>query len=454
MSSGITFSGFNQIDFTVILNSIMTQERAPVTALESQKKNLELQSNAFTQLSEKVSTLEAAAEALTTASGFGGRTATNTDSSAVGLTTSSASVVGTYDVVVTELARAQVTATSGTWADKDTTVVASGGTLTIGGVDVTLSGDKTLQGLADAINTTTAIGVNASIVNTTGGNYRLVFTGTDTGADNAFTITNGLTGGTGLTFTDTDSNGTIGDSAADNSVNATNASAIVNGIVVESSTNVIENAIPGSSLTVLQKDAAKTVTLTVGRDDATTEGYIDTFVAAYNDLAAFADNQASAARAGGQTNIGRDGLLRGLRATLRELLTKEHGTGTLKRLSEIGVGFTATGTLEFDKTRFRERVASSLDDVKSLVQGVSGGAGAMGAIATAVTTYTTADGLIPGAKTRLSSQIDNLASRLDALEARLLVRKDSLQREFIAADLAMSQLNNQRSALTALSSGY
>ena len=36
MSSPITFSGFNSIDFNQILNAIMTAERAPMTALETQ----------------------------------------------------------------------------------------------------------------------------------------------------------------------------------------------------------------------------------------------------------------------------------------------------------------------------------------------------------------------------------------------------------------------------------
>ena len=50
------------------------------------------------------------------------------------------------------------------------------------------------------------------------------------GAANAFTITNALTGGTGVTFTDTDHDGMSGDSAADNAVEATDASLLVNNI--------------------------------------------------------------------------------------------------------------------------------------------------------------------------------------------------------------------------------
>ena len=90
------------------------------------------------------------------------------------------SIPGIYDVMVNELARAQVTASSSRQADTDDTVVATGGSMTVGGKTVTLSGGVTLQGLADAINGTDDIGVTATIVNTTGG-YQLVMTGKDTG---------------------------------------------------------------------------------------------------------------------------------------------------------------------------------------------------------------------------------------------------------------------------------
>ena len=43
MSSGITLSGFNQIDFNQILEVVMQQERQPVALLETQKKVVDAQ---------------------------------------------------------------------------------------------------------------------------------------------------------------------------------------------------------------------------------------------------------------------------------------------------------------------------------------------------------------------------------------------------------------------------
>ncbi|MEW6322983.1 MAG: flagellar filament capping protein FliD [Acidobacteriota bacterium] len=439
MGSPITLSGFNKIDFNVILNAVMEQARAPVTALETQKRALQAQSSAYSTLATRVSAVESAAKALSEASGLSGRKSSNTDTTAVTATTSSASTIGTYDIVVTELARAQVTASTSTYADKTSTVVATGGSITIGGTVVSISGDTTLQGLADAINGTTGIGVVASVVQTSGGNFQLVLTGTSTGTANAFAITNNLTGGAGLTMSGT------------NAVEATDASATVNGITVTSSTNVLENAIPGASLTVLKKDATKTITVTVERDDTATEGLVDKFVTAYNDLVQFVDDQTRAARAGGQTNIGRDSLLRGLRGTLRELLNADYTLGgSYTRLSTIGLEFQTTGKLSFDKTKFREATADAFADVEKLFAGTTATSGAFDEVLSAVTTYTQAGGLIPNARERVDAQVTGIDDRIATLEARLALRREALQREFIAADLAISQLNAQSQALSSL----
>lgn len=435
MGSPITFSGFNNIDFNLILSSIMEQERAPVNALNTQKSALQNQSSAFATLATKVSALETAAQKLADATTIGGRSASNTDESAVSVSTSNASAIGTYDVVVHELARAQVTPSTTSAADTDTTLVASAGSLTIGDKVVTVAQASTLQQLADAINTTEDIGVTASIVQTTGG-YKLVLTGKETGAANAFTVTGNTTG--------------VDFGAA--TVAASDASATVNGIDVTSSSNIIEGAIPGASLTLLKKDSTKTVTVTIGRDLASTEALVDDFVDAFNDIVQFADDQATSSRNGNAGAIGRDGLLRGLRTRMRELITSEYAVGgALSSLAEVGVEFQSDGKLTFDKNLFSEKATASLADVEKLFLGSSGGTGVFAAIVEAVNDYTGSGGLVSAARDRIDTQIENLDSRLDALERRLEVRRAALQKEFIAADLAMSQLQSQSNALSSLS---
>ena len=64
MGSAITFSGFNNIDWSMILDAIMAQERLPVTTLEAQQTALESQKRAFSTLASRLSALQTASETL------------------------------------------------------------------------------------------------------------------------------------------------------------------------------------------------------------------------------------------------------------------------------------------------------------------------------------------------------------------------------------------------------
>ena len=97
MGSPITFSGFNSIDFTQILNAIMTAERAPMTALEAQKTALNTQGTAFTSLAGKLGSLQSALDDLTDAAGFSPLAVASGDPDAVGASATSGGIAGLYD---------------------------------------------------------------------------------------------------------------------------------------------------------------------------------------------------------------------------------------------------------------------------------------------------------------------------------------------------------------------
>jgi len=302
MGSPITFSGFNSIDFNQILNAIMTAERAPMTALENQKTAINTQGTAYTSLAGKLGALESSLDALTATEGFSPISATSGDPDAVGATTTTGGVPGLYEVVVSELAHAQVMASTSTYASPDD-VVATAGSLIItvsGNPPVSIpptgvAGSTTLRQLADTINAQSDSPVNAAVVQAAPGQYRLVLTGRNTGSANAFTLTSTLSGGPGVTFTDTDLDGTYGDTAADSSVVATNAALTVNNIPITSSTNTIDAAIPGVTLTLTKKDAAKTVLVDVAQSSTAAQTQLDEFVKAYNGLMTFLTEQNTAA---------------------------------------------------------------------------------------------------------------------------------------------------------------
>jgi flagellar hook-associated protein 2 len=337
MSSPITLSGFNNIDFSQVLTALMNQERIPVTQLTSQQTALNNQKAFYAQFASKLASLESAVTGLTAGSAFDGRTATVSDPTAAAVQVGGTTPRGSYSIAVTSLAKAQVTGTSSTHADHDSTIVASAGTLTIGGVAVTLAGDVTLDGLASAINSTPNIGVSASVVQN-GGNFQLVLTGQSTGAANSFAIANGLSGGTGVAF------------AATNAQDASNAEGTVNGIAFSTASNTVDGVIPQSSLQ-LSKTAAPTnpIVVTITGDRSSVKELIEKVRLAYNEVVAFIDDQQLAAKEKNPASIGRDPLVRDLRSQLARVLNTERTVpGVFTAISQVGLGFTRTGQLEFN----------------------------------------------------------------------------------------------------------
>src|SRR5215475_1898841 len=185
MGSPITFSGFNSIDFNVVLNAIMQQESAPLQALQAKQNELQATDSTYGQLATKLDALRTASGDLSNSSTLNTYAATSSDPTALTVSASAGAIAGRYEVQVNELARAQVTVSSTFAPDTSTTIVATGGSLTIGSEQVNISGPVTLQQLAAAVNADANSPASASIIATYPGTYRLVLTSRETGQANA-----------------------------------------------------------------------------------------------------------------------------------------------------------------------------------------------------------------------------------------------------------------------------
>lgn len=438
MGSPVTLTGFNKIDFGQILDAVMQQESLPLNAMQQKASDISSQITSFGTFLSKLGGLEGAADALDDTTVFGGRKVTITDDSIVSVSTGATTPVGTYDIIVNELARAQVTGSTSAHTDKDTTVVASGGTLTLGGINVNITGNVTLQGLSDAINATNDIPVTATIVSPSAGTYQLVLTGNKTGVVNAFAIGNGLTGGSGVTF-------------GANAVNATDASVVVNGITVTSDSNTVTDAVAGATLTLYQKAPATTVTATVQQDLAGAKTKIEAFVKAYNDVREFISLEDSKARGGDPRSIAKDGTVRGMQNVLLEKLNTFYNVGgAFSYGAAVGIGFSSTGELEFDATLFDEAAKDDLADIQKLFVGSGGTDGLFTTLKATITEYTESGGIIDTTDDTLQSEVDSIETRMESLTERLVLRRATLQRQYIAYDQALSKLNGQQGFLSSL----
>lgn len=449
MSSGITFSGFNNVDFTVVVNALMTQASQPLTNLQTKQTALKSQVSTFNTLSTKLNAIENAAEDLSSLAALNSYTASVSDSSVFTASASEESAPGKYDVVVRELARAQVTASASTAPDSTTTSVADSGWMTINGVRVDVQTPITMVDLAKKINATSGIDARASVVQTGANAYRLVLTGNATGAANGFTIENNLSGGVGLSFTDTDNDGVSGDSAADNTVQATDAELTVNNLTITSESNIVKTAVPGTTLTLLKKSPSSTVSLDVSTNTTALSDKLQAFVNSYNTLQKFASDQSLAATGGNASSIARDPLFRSLRSSLRDVIGKQYGTDAVKYLSQAGIEFTRTGTLQFNAAKFKSATSEGTAALSRLFAGSDPDKGVFQSVQDLIAQYTKSSGIISLAQDRLNKQVTSLDNQIATMQRRLDLQRATLMREYTAADVAMSQLKNQSGALSA-----
>src|SRR5256714_6819126 len=220
----------------------MQIEAQPQNMLKSKVSAESTVLSAYQAVNSKFAALQTAAEAFTAPNSL---TPTNPTWQATKATSSASSVTatagtganpGSYPFNVTALAQSQVTTADVTSSGGGAVTTGSGLDLTIGGKTTHITvGTDTAQGVADAINGAKT-GVSASVVTTTTGQTILQFTGTSTGAANAFTIA-GLQAGTNNISTAQDAQVTVGNPAS-------------GGYTVGSSTNTLTNVIPNATLNV------------------------------------------------------------------------------------------------------------------------------------------------------------------------------------------------------------
>jgi len=146
-------------------------------------------------------------------------------------------------------------------------------------------------------------------------------------------------------------------------------------------------------------------------------------------------------------------MVRGLRRTLASVLGTSYG-GTYEALARVGIEFTRSGQLEFDASAFVAAMQSSKEGVRALFRGADGTGGAFGSLVSTIAQYTDAGGLVPSATSRLDAQVTSITRRIADMEERLAVRRAALQKQFIAADQAIAQLNAQLGSLTQLGGQY
>jgi flagellar hook-associated protein 2 len=416
------------IDLAGMLSSIMTNERAPITALDTKISSYNTQISLFGTIKSNLSTLQTAAETLEFPSRLGAVSATPNDTTVLSATATASAPKGNYTVNVTQLASVQKSFTS---------AYVSGKTFSAGTLSFTFAGDTTSHNVAISAGDTLAqisakinsagIGISASVISGVDG-QRLMLAGANSGSTNGFTLAVGTTG--------------LAEDATKKIV-AADALITVDGVDLSSATNTFATQIPELTLTAQKLG---TTTVNVQTDNSKVVTAVQAFVDAYNatvtevkkDTAYDSTNKTAQPLNG-------DTAARSILSTLtsaRITTPSSLSTSTVKSLASLGVTVQQNGQLSLDTTKLTKALNTAPTDAMAAVN-------AFGKSFSDVITGLLASGsTIENRVTGLTTQIKRAQASQTAMEARVAILQAQYQKQFASLDTLVSQYKSTSSYLT------
>jgi flagellar hook-associated protein 2 len=440
--SPLTFTGVSSFseDFQTILNRAVNIANIPLLDLQNEQIDLLSKKQLLSEIRHSV---EGLASALSGLGAIGqnralGVASSNSDKVTASLNSATAS--GTYTISdITSIAKAASELTLTGYADATTAPIADVNLdkklhFTVGTaefeIDLSGPGKNSLEGLRDAINDLGA-GVSATILNTGTGPTPYYLS-----------ITSDSTGNRPIQLLETEGDALTNLLTGDNP--GTNASFKLNGVLVDGKkNNVLSDIIPGVTLTLKgTTTGAETIDINLSTSREVFKSGIEDLVEAYNSVRTQVSGQIGEAAG----LLSGDYLIRELQHNLRTLTSYE-GSGTIKRLADLGIEIDSLGEMSFDSDRFaslpEDSIAAALDFLGSATEGLGGLSAKFEQMSDPIT------GLIKlqqdqydAADDRLNTQIVELATRIEYMQV-------SMSYKLQQADVLLAQLESQQTMLDA-----
>ncbi len=443
------------IDVQTIVSQLVALEKAPLAQLEKQASSIQTKLSTYGSIKSQVSALGDAAAKLAGSSGWNAVTASSSNPTAIGVTAAAGAPATSLTMEVTQLAKAQSTAS--TAVVSGTGVGAGGLTIELGSwgagsftpgaeapVSVTINnGEDTLAEIAAKINNADA-GVSATVLKDASGE-RLLLRSKATGLENGFRITatdddgnnTDASGLSRLSFDGVSATGTSQTQAGQNAL------ATVNGVSITSASNRLSDTLPGMTIQLSQV-TTQPVEIDVSTDLEAIRTNVKTFVDTYN---ALATNLAMVTKydAGTKTagTLQGDSSAVGLQTALRGMMRSVTASAPFTRLSEIGIEMQTGGTLKLDSEKFDTALANP-EAVKRLFTVDTGDAATQG-FGLKMKAFTdgllSVDGLVSSRSAALQKSLDRNSLEQDRVEERASRAEVRYLAQYNAMDANVAKFN-------------
>lgn len=434
-----------------IVETIIEAERIPIKTQEAAREKAQSKLKLVQDLETKFTDIDKSLNQLVNTKGFLNNKLTSGDPNVLtGTTDPENPVTGSWNVEVMQLPQKAAAITNG-FPDKDTTEVGVGYLkfdTPDGPKDVYINGkNSTLDGVVRAINGSN-VGVRASIITdrTDKQNpYKLMITGLATGDEKqvSFPTVYMLDGDQDLLFEQTKE--------------ALNGKVKIDGFEFEVSENTIKDLIPGLTLELKQAAPGREITINVKEDFEVIVGRVDEFVKATNGVLAFIQQQNALNEKSDTTKtLGGDGILRSIENRIRNLVQAPMlgVTGSVKRLSEVGIEFQRNGVLQLDRKKLDAILSRNARDVGTFLAGDGFTTGFIPTLKREISNFTNqAYGPLANRKQGLQTKIDSINKSIENKERALTRREETLRRQFASLEEKMTKLQQQGAAIGAMGGG-
>ncbi len=452
----------------ILMNSLRRLEEEPIRKLETRKSGISQRMSLFSDFKSKLNSLKTIIKELGysgTTSVFGKKAATSSDENVLTVTAESTATATTHTILVQQLAKADKIVSS-QYTLTDTTIPDGTHTfdVTVNGVTTSVSvtidaaddNEAAMNKIVAAVNSTTDVGIRASVIKDTATTGRLVFTSQETGADYEMTLSD--TSGSLLSTLGLNDSvaaaGTTGGYVYDTT--ELNATAIVDGITVQSNSNTLEDVIAGLTINLKKTQAAAElpVTIKAENDVEGIKGKIESFINAYNEVLDFIkQNTSTSATVGTRSPLSGDFSISNFRIQLRQLVTEPvtglpAGDPTI--LAAFGIETDRTGKLTLkDSTKLENGIRDNIGQLEQLFNLETNGLSDK--IVNLVETMTGGSGIIEKRRDVLQSQINTINQRIDRMKLSVDKKLEYYRSQFAQMQAAFAQFQSQSAYISTLS---
>jgi flagellar hook-associated protein 2 len=445
--AGLRLGGLSSgLDTETIIGQLMALERQPKARLTNEERRAEGRKTALEDVARSLRAFKNAATDLRSTATWGDtQTFAVADATKLAGRTVGVAPAGTYTVDVQWFARAEQRSYDYAEVDDPGTPGADDQQLTIGGVPVTIPAGTSDQGVVDAINATSGIGVLAGLVN-----GRLTLTGKTVGQP----------------FTVTSSTGSV----LNESVEAARKNRYsVNGIQQDDTLDMIvkPGGLPGVELTL---KAIGSTTVTIGASGTDTEkvkAKIKAFVDSYNATIDLVRGKLTEKPIRSPSTVselqkgtlysdpGLSTVLSRLRQTMGETLAGFGVTGN--ELADFGIGVPVAqtgpvsadrlaGKLVIDDAKLSAALAANPAAVKDFFTSATGFGAKVESFVDPLSRV--GDGAMALRSTEVDRQIQRIRAQSTEMDKRLELKEQRLRAQFTQLEMALGRSQTQQSWLT------